>query len=105
MRPSTHVRRDVPLRVQLKAHGRLLAAPDEGELGGSAGLAAAGKGFDAVRVFDAGAERLQGPHGRWNSPLTRFFCCGEREGIAILCNTRLGGRVLKVGRIAAPKHV
>jgi protein-L-isoaspartate(D-aspartate) O-methyltransferase len=48
------------LLAQLKEHGRLVAVLAEGSFGGAHVWRRAGKGFDAVRVFDASAEPLPG---------------------------------------------
>jgi protein-L-isoaspartate(D-aspartate) O-methyltransferase len=48
------------LLAQLKERGRLVGVIAEGGFGGAQVWRRAGKGFDAVRVFDAGAEPLPG---------------------------------------------
>jgi protein-L-isoaspartate(D-aspartate) O-methyltransferase len=48
------------LLEQLKERGRLVAVLAEGNFGGAQVWRRAGKGFDAVDVFDAGAEPLPG---------------------------------------------
>ena len=48
------------LLAQLKERGRLLAVVAEGSFGGACIWRRAGKGFDALRTFDASAEALPG---------------------------------------------
>jgi protein-L-isoaspartate(D-aspartate) O-methyltransferase len=50
----------IHLLAQLKEYGRLVAVLAEGSFGGAQVWRRAGKGFDAVRVFDAGAKPLPG---------------------------------------------